>query len=210
MIKLTFFLKNAKTSVGWNLNDSTTPSSKYIFSYLSKMIALHQNVANCQNTLRWRIFPQDVWMGQMCMTDAGTPQDYFILPAPPVGGLPISQDWLDRMKLVRNCSIPIILGSGKNILADTMFKTLLGTPTLEPVNSIAESDRSFMVDPLSYFSFQPVLHDWCNKGRGMCYPVWCNCGMWHIKEPLLLIGNSSPCAPSHREDNIPRPLLQQS
>ena len=33
------------------------------------------------------------------------------------------------------------------------------------------SDRSFMVDPLSYFSVQPVLHDWCNKGRGMCYPV---------------------------------------
>ena len=27
------------------------------------------------------------------------------------------------------------------------------------------------VNPLSYFSFQPVLHDWCNKGRGMCYPV---------------------------------------
>ena len=40
------------------------------------------------------------------------------------------------------------------------------------------------VDPLSYFSFQPVLHDWCNKGRGMCYHV---CGMVHIKEPLLLI-----------------------
>ena len=30
------------------------------------------------------------------------------------------------------------------------------------------------VDPLSYFSFQPVLHDWCNKGRGMCYPVLFN------------------------------------
>ena len=28
------------------------------------------------------------------------------------------------------------------------------------------------VNPLSYFSFQPVLHDWCNKGCGMCYPVW--------------------------------------
>ena len=40
------------------------------------------------------------------------------------------------------------------------------------------------VDPLSNFSFQPVLHDWCNKGHGMCYPV---CGMVHIKEPLLLI-----------------------
>ena len=49
------------------------------------------------------------------------------------------------------------------------------------------------VDPLSYFSFQPVLPDWCNKGRGMCYPV---CGMVHIKEPLLLIENSSPCGGS--------------
>ena len=42
-----------------------------------------------------------------------------------------------------------------------------------------------MVDPLSYFSFQPVLHDWCTKGHGMCYPA---CGMVLIKEPLLLIG----------------------
>ena len=49
------------------------------------------------------------------------------------------------------------------------------------------------VDPWSYFSFQPVLHDWCNKGRGMCYPV---CGMVHIKEPLLLIGNGSLCGGS--------------
>ena len=29
------------------------------------------------------------------------------------------------------------------------------------------SDQSFMVDPLSYFSFQSVLHDWCKKGCGM-------------------------------------------
>ena len=50
-----------------------------------------------------------------------------------------------------------------------------------------------MVDPLSYFSFQPELHDWCNKGRGMCYPV---CGMMHIKEPLLLIGKGSLCGSS--------------
>ena len=43
------------------------------------------------------------------------------------------------------------------------------------------------VDPLSYFSFQPVLHDWCNKGCGMCYPV---CGM------MLLIRKSRPCGGS--------------
>ena len=49
------------------------------------------------------------------------------------------------------------------------------------------------VDPSSYFSFQPGLHDWRNKGCGMCYPV---CVMVYIKEPLLLIGKSSPCAGS--------------
>ena len=53
-------------------------------------------------------------------------------------------------------------------------------------------DRSF-IELLSYFSFQPVLHELCNKGRGMCYPV---CGMMHIKEPLLLIGKSNPCGGS--------------
>ena len=37
------------------------------------MTALNQNVSNCLNTLtvptlKWRIFLQDVGMGQMCMT----------------------------------------------------------------------------------------------------------------------------------------------
>ena len=36
-------------------------------------------------------------------------------------------------------------------------------------------------------------HEWYNKACSMCYPV---CGMVHIKEPLLLIGNSSPCGSS--------------
>ena len=66
-------------------------------------------------TQRWRIFPQDIRMGEMCMTDAGTTQDNFILPAPPVEGLPISQDWLDRIKLVHDRTVPIILPSGKDI-----------------------------------------------------------------------------------------------
>ena len=43
------------------------------------------------------------------------------------------------------------------------------------------SDRSFMVDPLGSFSFQPVPHECYNKGRGMWYPVG---RMMHIKEPL--------------------------
>ena len=44
------------------------------------------------------------------------------------------------------------------------------------------SERSPMVDPLSCFSFQPVLHDWCNKERGLCYHV---SGMVHIQESQL-------------------------
>ena len=36
----------------------------------------------------------------------------------PVGGLPISQDWCDRMKLVHDRTVPIILPSGKDIMAD--------------------------------------------------------------------------------------------
>ena len=60
------------------------------------------------------------------MTDAGTTQAYFILPAPPVRGLPISQDWLDRMKLVRDRTTPITLPSGKNILVNMQFKISIG------------------------------------------------------------------------------------
>ena len=26
--------------------------------------------------------------------------------------------------------------------------------------------------PIEPFFVPSVLHDWCNKGRGMCYPVW--------------------------------------
>ena len=36
-------------------------------------------------------------------------------------------------------------------------------------------------------------HDCYNKGRDMYYHV---CGMMHIKEPLLLIGESGPCGGS--------------
>ena len=70
----------------------------------------------------------------MCMTNAGTTHDNFILQAPPVAGLPITQDRLDRMKLVRDRTIPVIVSSGSNILA----ATIQGTPTLPRGNSGAD------------------------------------------------------------------------
>ena len=79
--------------------------------------------------------------------------------------------------------LPLVLGL--QFLLETDLTTVDALPRRVVVGSILHG-----VDPLSYFSFQPVLHDWCNKGRGMCDHV---CGMMHIKEPLLLIGKSSPC-----------------
>ena len=68
----------------------------------------------------------------------------------------------------------------------------LGARCSSVVRAFTHGAMDRRIDPsLSYFSFQPVLHDWCNKGRGMCYPV---CGMMHIKEPLLLIEKSSHVA----------------
>ena len=60
------------------------------------------------------------------------------------------------------------------------------TAALSRINSVAVSWNLI-------HTFQPVLHDWCNKGRGMCYPVW---GTVHVKEPLLLIDKSSLCVGS--------------
>ena len=48
--------------------------------------------------------------------------------------------------------------------------------------------------------FQPVLHDWCNKGCGMYYPI---CWMVHIKEPLLLIGKMQRDSSHHLSGPIP-------
>ena len=46
---------------------------------------------------------------------------------------------------------------------------------------------------LGYFPFQPVVHNWFIKGRGMYCSVY---GKVHIKHPLLLIEKSSLCGGS--------------
>ena len=44
---------------------------------------------------------------------------------------------------------------------------------MQPFNVLYERDgKNNWHIYLSYFLFQPVLHDWCNKGCGMYYPVW--------------------------------------
>ena len=87
-------------------------------------------------------------------------------------------------------------------LSDTLSVTSwalswTGVRSSSVVRVFAHGEMGRWIDPswwsysLSYFSFQPVLHDCCNKGHGMYYLV---CGMMHIKEPLLLIEKSNPCS----------------
>ena len=74
---------------------------------------------------------------------------------------------------------------------NVLFNDALNTFYLHRSWYYGSSDRSFMgwthwaISRSSQCSTTGV-----NKGCGMYYPV---CGMMHIKEPLLLIGKSSPC-----------------
>ena len=102
----------------------------------------------------------------------------------------VAQNWADQCKWQYNAD---------RVRQQKVYKTVGESNYLSTGESFVLNVRWVVgsilhgVDPLSYFSFQPVPHDWCNKGRGMCYPV---CGMVHIKEPLLLIGKSSLCGGS--------------
>ena len=72
---------------------SSIPNISFLSCTLPKCGELSKYTDNARTEV------EDLSSRSMCMTDAGTTQDNFILPALPVGGLPISQDWFDRMKL---------------------------------------------------------------------------------------------------------------
>ena len=118
------------------------------------------------------------------------------------GYLPLGL-WLRTTQITSEEPTAASFSSFFSIISKEYFICISQTPS-DRAGRSSEVERSLMVrwvvgsilhgvDPLSYFSFQPVHHDWCSKGRGMCYPV---CGMMHIKEPLLLIGKSSLCGGS--------------
>ena len=101
--------------MGWNLNDSTTSLLPNI--YISFLEQNDYTPPKCGELSEYtdsaHTEVDDLSSRYMNGSDA---YDNFILPAPPVGELPISQDWLDRVKLVRNRTIPIILLCGLLLL----------------------------------------------------------------------------------------------
>ena len=118
-------------------------------------------MANCQNTQTVLTHLQDVWMDQIGMTDASTTQDNSILPAPPVGGLSISQDRLDRIKIVRDSTTLIILPSGKNILVNMVFKISVGYTNLDTrqIQSRLLSRVCLFITPNANMAGYPTKHN---------------------------------------------------
>ena len=61
------------------------------------------------------------------------------------------------------------------------------------IRAFAHDAMGLRIDPSWWFHSVISRSSQFNKCRGMCYPL---CGMMYIKEPLLLIGKSSPCGGS--------------
>ena len=113
---------------------------------------------------------------------------------------PVVEHWLER-EIAHEGSIWRPIAPWANALTTELHLAPRRSESWQKIFKIFEywcelwiiSNHQQNVFDITYFSFQPVLHNWCNKGRGMCYPV---CRMVHIKEHLLLIDNSSLCGRS--------------
>ena len=82
----------------------------------------------------------------------------------------------------------------RNTLSTSICFAIVRARCSSVVRAFVHGKMGRRIDP-SWWTHWAISrsHDWCNKGRGMCYPV---CGMMHIKEPLLLIEKSSICGGS--------------
>ena len=109
---LTFFKKKIKASVRWNLNDYIIylqNSSFFVWArwfHNTKMwwtIRIH---LQCSHWGRGSFFKMCEWVN--CVW----PMRARHKTALPVGGLPISQVWLDRMELVHDHTVPILSWAG--------------------------------------------------------------------------------------------------
>ena len=82
--------------------------------------------------------------------------------------------------MVENLLVPLSGRVKCSFVVENLLVSLSGR--VDNLRYTASSLRSLMLDSLSYFLYQLVLHNKCNKDCGMYYPV---CGVMHIKYPLL-------------------------
>ena len=109
----------------------------------------------------------------------------------PVCCAPRGQEGVSGGRCHARHGVLVLHGAERGTVVQTHIYTHLFIHSIiQGAGCSSEVERSLMVrsilhgvDPLSYFLFQPVLHNCYNKGCGICYPV---CGIVHIKEPLLI------------------------
>ena len=121
--------------MGWNLNDSTTSLLPNISLFLEQNDCTPPKcgeLSDYTDSAHTEVEDHSSrYMNGSNMYDRGGNDTRQLHPSCiACRGLPISQDWLNRMKIVRDRTIPIILPSGKDILADTMFKISVGYTNL--------------------------------------------------------------------------------
>ena len=81
--------------------------------------------------------------------------------------------------------IPRPLLHSRRSLAGTRNSSMSPPWRIDPTTHRVMSERSY------HGATSRSLRNWCNKDRGMCYPVG---GVVYIKDPLPLIGKSNPCS----------------
>ena len=67
--------------------------------------------------------------------------------------------YIDNLLFVKACKLLSIL-------------SMLALGRASTHGSDRSPDQFLMLDPLSYFSYQPVILNWFNKGCGIYHPVW--------------------------------------
>ena len=91
-------------------------------------------------------------------------------------------------------------------LTDTIFICLRHCETTSTHGGTGRPSDPY---PLIYFSFQPVCHNWWNKDRRTCSPVY---GMVCMNKVLLVIGKRSPRSSGsefHRYLSGPLPYVRR-
>ena len=132
--------------------------------------------------------------------------------APPVGGMPISQDWFDRAKLVHNRTIPIIMPSRKNILVNMVFTISIGYTNLDmrKIQSRLDSGERnvfYLTMHSTHFIYAYMASDiWLRTILIVRKETRCR----HIGYSYRLTARVLLYAPSHRQDNTYHSLCYTS
>ena len=118
--------------------------------------------------------------------------DNDLLQKPGITG-PLSNDYVFQIAQVHRVHREYFFLKNKQTDRASVLTTILITYTSHRLLLLVLVPEGTILFNETLNTFYLWLYGIRHKGCGMYYPV---CGMVHIKEPLLLIGKSSPCGGS--------------